>query len=101
MNQPSLKKINDHQYELSGELSMQNVPQVAEASAAMIHAMRGEISIDLSKVSRADSAGLVLLIEWLRIARRNNFTLRFEQLPEQLMQIARVSELHSILPINS
>jgi len=100
MNQITLEKINDQLYALSGELSMQNVPQISRETASLINAMTGEVSIDLSKITRADSAGLALLIDWLRIARRRNFTLHFEQLPEQLMQIAQVCELESVLPIN-
>ena len=100
MNQTTLEKINDQLYALSGELSMQNVPQISRETASLINAMTGEISIDLSKITRADSAGLALLIDWLRIARRRKFTLHFEQLPEQLMQIAQVCELESVLPIN-
>ena len=99
MNQPCLEKINDQQYALSGELTMHNVSQVSLDTASVITAMNGEVTINLSKIVRADSAGLALLIDWLRIARRRNFTLRFEQLPEQLMQIARLCELHSVLPI--
>ena len=99
MNQPHLEKISDHEYALSGELTMKNVPQVALETAPMIAGMSGEVSIDLSRISRADSAGLALLIDWLRIARREKVTLRFERLPDQLMQIAQVCELHSILPI--
>jgi len=100
MNQPSLEKINDQQYVLSGELTMQNVAKMSQDTAALLNAMSGEVSIDLSKIDRADSAGLALLIDWLRIARRRNFSLHFEQLPEQLMQIASVCELDSVLPIN-
>jgi phospholipid transport system transporter-binding protein len=61
--------------------------------------MSGEVCIDLSGITRADSAGLALLIDWLRIARREKVTLRFEKLPEQLTQIAEVCDLHSVLPI--
>ena len=100
MNQPSLEKINDQQYILSGELTMQNVSKMSRDTAPLIKTMSGDIYIDLSKIERADSAGLALLIDWLRIAKRRNFRLHFEQLPEQLMQIAKVCELHSVLPIN-
>lgn len=100
MKQPSLEKINDQEYVLSGELTMQNVAKISQDTAALLNTMSGEVSIDLSKIDRADSAGLALLIDWLRIARRRNFSLHFEQLPEQLMQIASVCELDSVLPIN-
>lgn len=99
MTQAGLEKINAQQYALSGELTMHNVSQVSQDTMPLVTSMSGEVTINLSKVVRADSAGLALLIDWLRIARRRGFTLRFEQLPEQLMQIARVCELHSVLPI--
>ena len=100
MNKPCLEKINDQQYALSGELTMHNVSQVSLDTMSLITSMSGEVTINLSKIVRADSAGLALLIDWLRIARRREVTLHFEQLPEQLMQIARLCELHSVLPIN-
>ena len=100
MKHPELERINDQQFALSGELTMHNVPQVSRDTAALLETMSGEVVIDLSKVVRADSAGLALLIDWLRVARRRNFNLSFERLPEQLMQIARVSELHTVLPIS-
>lgn len=100
MSQPVLEKINDQQYALSGELTMQNVSQVSRDTKPLLAAMSGEVTINLSRIARADSAGLALLIDWLRIARQQNVTLRFEQLPDQLLQIARVCELHSVLPIN-
>ncbi len=100
MSQPVLEKINDQQYALSGELTMQNVSQVSRDTKPLMVAMSGEVTINLSRIARADSAGLALLIDWLRIARQQNVTLRFEQIPDQLLQIARVCELHSVLPIN-
>ena len=99
MNKPCLEKINDQQYALSGELTMHTVSQVSLDAASLITTMKGEVTINLSNIVRADSAGLALLIDWLRVARRRNFTLHFEQLPEQLMQIARLCELDSVLPI--
>jgi phospholipid transport system transporter-binding protein len=99
MSQPDLEKINGQHYALSGELTMKNVPKVALKTASVIGAMNGEVSVDLSGITRADSAGLALLIDWLRIARRAKVSLRFEKLPEQLTQIAEVCDLHSILPI--
>ena len=100
MNQPHLEKIDAQQYAISGELTMKNVPQVAQDTAPVIASMSGEVSIDLSQITRADSAGLALLIDWLRIARRENVSLHFERLPEQLLQIVQVCDLHSVLPIN-
>jgi len=100
MKQAKLEQRDSETYQLSGELTMQNVPQVARDSEAMVNAMSGEVVIVLSEVSRADSAGLAMLIDWLRIAKQRQFSLKFEALPGQLMQIARISELDHILPLN-
>ncbi len=100
INTAQLKQIDAHQFALSGELTMQTVPTVARESTDMINKMSGEVKINLAEVVRADSAGLALLIDWLRSAQQNKFKLEFEHLPKQLMQIARVSELHKVLPIH-
>lgn len=99
MSLPVMEKVAENAFSLSGELNMQTVPLIARQSTGYLQGLQGEVSIDLSAVSRADSAGLALLIDWLRIARRQQYSLHFRHLPEQLMQIARVSELHDILPI--
>jgi len=96
----NLEQLDAHQYALSGELTMQTVPVVARDSQSLFNTMSGDIKINLAKVVRADSAGLALLIDWLRTAQRNKFKLEFEHLPEQLMQIAKLSELHELLPIH-
>ena len=49
--------------------------------------------IDLAGVKDSDSAGLALLIEWLSIARaRAARKLRYENIPTQLHQLARLSD---------
>lgn len=100
MKTANLTKNDTLNYQLSGELTMQNVPLVAKETAAMVNAMQGDIVINLSAVSRADSAGLALLIDWLRTANQRGFSIKFEGLPAQLKQIARISELDQILPLN-
>lgn len=101
MSTPVLTKVSENQYAVSGELNMQTVPAIARTANTFFEGVSGEVSVDLSAVTRADSAGLALLVDWLRLARRHHYTLQFKNLPEQLMQIARVSELHQILPIQS
>jgi phospholipid transport system transporter-binding protein len=100
MNTPSLTKVADNEFNVSGELNMQTVPAISRIANGQLSGLTGEVSIDLSAVSRADSAGLALLIDWLRIAKRHQYKLAFRNLPNQLLQIAAVSELQDILPID-
>jgi ABC-type transporter Mla MlaB component len=43
------------------------------------------------------SSGLALLIEWLSVAKAAGRSLRYENLPSQLHQIARLSEVEELL----
>jgi phospholipid transport system transporter-binding protein len=53
--------------------------------------------IDLSGVKDSDSSGLALLIEWLSIARASRHSLRYENIPSQLHQLARLSDAEELL----
>lgn len=53
--------------------------------------------IDLSGVKDSDSSGLALLIEWLSIARSEHKSLRYENIPTQLRQLARLSDVEELL----
>jgi phospholipid transport system transporter-binding protein len=50
-------------------------------------------------VERSDSAGLALLVECLRQAHQSGKSLRFFNIPAQMLAIARVSSLDQVLPL--
>jgi phospholipid transport system transporter-binding protein len=56
--------------------------------------------IDLAGVRSSDSSGLALLIEWLSVAKAAHRNLRYENLPTQLQQLARLSEVDHLLPMS-
>ncbi len=49
------------------------------------------ICIDLAKVGTTDSAGLALMIEWIKQSRMIRAQLRFKNIPEQLLALAKLS----------
>jgi phospholipid transport system transporter-binding protein len=53
--------------------------------------------IDLARVTASDSSGLSLLIEWLSVAKSGGKELRYENLPIQVHQLARLSEVEELL----
>lgn len=55
-----------------------------------------DITINLKQVDATDSAGLALIIEWLKIARSRNITLTFVNVPEQLQALALLSGFESL-----
>jgi phospholipid transport system transporter-binding protein len=83
---------------LEGVLDHRSVPALA-AESDDLFAGRTALEIDLARVSSGNSAGLALLLEWLRRARRAECRLGFRNLPPSLRDIARVSGIEPLLPI--
>ena len=75
---------------LQGELTFDTVAQLWEERDALL-AKGPHLIIDLQAVSRADSAGLALLIGLLRKAQQDGKSLTFSNIPAKLMAIAGVS----------
>jgi phospholipid transport system transporter-binding protein len=61
---------------------------------------REQVTVDLRGVTRSDSAGLALLVEWLRESEIGGNTIKFVNVPAQLLSIARVCGLEDILSLN-
>jgi phospholipid transport system transporter-binding protein len=53
--------------------------------------------IDLAGVTASDSSGLALLIEWLSVAKQAGRSLSYENMPAQLHQLARLSDVEDLL----
>ncbi|HEY0720371.1 MAG TPA: STAS domain-containing protein [Gammaproteobacteria bacterium] len=100
MNQAHIERSSDGSLQVSGELTFATVTALNGKAAALFAQPSGELVIDLAGVSRADSAGLALLIEWLRQAGHQGATLRFSHMPAQLHSIAAASYLDTVLPVS-
>lgn len=81
---------------VTGSLHFSTVSALFAAGAEAIKGDRAAV-IDLAGVTASDSAGLALLIEWLSVAKAASRTLRFENIPSQLQQLARLSEVEELL----
>ncbi len=79
-----------------GSLEFATVTRLLPLGSAAIGAGRAG-SIDLHGVTGSDSAGLALLIDWLAVARSAGRPLRYENVPLQLQQLARLSEVEELL----
>ena len=90
---------NDGRLKVSGELIFATVTGVLAESRGLFAQTDETIEVELGEVKRVDSAGLALLIEWMRMASAQDKAIRFINLPEQMMEIAAASDLESILPL--
>jgi phospholipid transport system transporter-binding protein len=100
MNHVQLVRVSPGVFALHGDLNFYSVPGIEGVFENLLSADEAEITIDLGEVSRSDSAGLALLVEWWKRAQRRGISLHFSHLPDQLLEIARISNLLSILPFD-
>ena len=100
MTDSRISQQDPQHFLVEGELNMVTVPTLLQAIASQFPASGSEAHIDLAGVTRSDSAGLALLVEWLRLAKTRNIRLQFHNLPPQLRDIARVSDLLPLLPLD-
>jgi phospholipid transport system transporter-binding protein len=81
---------------VAGTMHFTTVTRLLDVGSAAICNGRAAV-IDLSGVKDSDSSGLALLIEWLSVAKAANRTLRYENMPAQLHQLARLSDVEELL----
>ena len=81
---------------VAGALTFETVPDLYQNSSSWFEGA-GELILDLAQVERTDSAGLALLIEWLRRAQVENRTLRFANIPAQVQTLIRINGLQDAL----
>ena len=96
---PQLESDGQGNIRVSGELSFVTIPSLAPSYNDIFND-NTNIVIDLGGVTRADSAGVALLIEWQREAMQHKQTLRFEHVPAQILAIARVSGVDELLSLD-
>lgn len=77
-------------YLVDGDLTFATIDKHAVKSLAFLTAQK-EITIDLGQVRNTDSAGLALMIEWIKYCRAKRTLLRFSNVPKQLLSLARLS----------
>lgn len=81
---------------VTGSLHFTTVSSLLSAGVDAIDGGRAAV-IDLGSVASSDSSGLALLIEWLSVAKAAGRPLRYENIPTQLQQLARLSEVEELL----
>ncbi len=84
-------------YGLATPLTFATVPGVRERGLALIGAAEAGLAIDLGAVPQVDSAGLALLVDWLAVARARGAQLRYTSASTELLALARLSEVESLI----
>jgi len=83
---------------VTGELTFATARDARQLGELVLESSAAEsIVVDCGGVTRADSAGLAVLLDWLAWGRRRSRPVALHNLPASLLAIARISELDGLL----
>ena len=86
--------IDGDRLALSGVLNYESVLDVDQQGQAWLKGPApAECNLDLDMVTYSTSAGIALLLGWLRIATQQKKSLRIQKLPENMAALAKVCGL--------
>jgi phospholipid transport system transporter-binding protein len=86
---------------VTGALTFATAREARQLGLLVLEGSRAErIIVDCSGVTRADSAGLAVLLEWLAWGRRKSRPILLQRLPASIIAIARISEVDGLISAN-
>ena len=91
-----LEDKGDGHFALTGEMTFSSVESILDESESQF-GQHTRLEVDLSGVTRADSAGLALLLEWITWANHTVREIRFTDMPDRVLAIARTTEVDALL----
>jgi phospholipid transport system transporter-binding protein len=96
MSKFELNDLGEGHFALNGEMTFETAERILLASEEPFE-QHTRIEVDLEGVTRADSAGLALLLEWITWANHTVREIRFLSMPERILAIARTTEVEQLL----
>ena len=96
MSDFELRDKGDGHFVLTGDMTFSTAERILHDSEDPFeHHTR--IEVDLSGVGKSDSAGLALLLEWITWANHTVREIRFIDIPERIVAIAKTTEVEELL----
>jgi phospholipid transport system transporter-binding protein len=93
----TLEDLGEGRFRVGGDLDYETVTHLLDIDDPMFARANSDITVDLSGIRRTTSVGLSLMLEWLRKAKAEQKNIRFSNVPAQMLSMAKVSQLDSIL----
>ena len=85
---------------VSGELTLDTVADVFRQAEDSARRGQQPLEVDLAGVTRVDSSGLALILEWQARANRNRQHLKLSNAPADLLSLAGLCEAAGLLQLN-
>lgn len=99
MSQAAIVERAPGELALSGVIDHVSGPALREQGRRLIQGGRVPLVLDCSAVSKSNSVGLSLLLAFMRDARQAGRELSIRALPEDMREMAQVSALLELLPL--
>ena len=98
MSRARLEALGTGRFRVSGVLDATTATDILEQSEPRFaQAQEPQIEVDLGGVGESDSAGLALLIEWMRKAKQSGKKIHFANVPAGIEALARISEVEDLI----
>jgi phospholipid transport system transporter-binding protein len=91
-----LEARDNNRFAVIGALDL-DTAETLLAQANKLFPVQSSFDIDLGGVTRSDSTGVALLVEWLRQARSRGQGMRLFNIPPQMQAIIKVTDLDELL----
>ena len=85
---------------INGELTLDTVAALFEQAENAAAGGRKGMELDLEGVTRVDSSGLALILEWQARAKANGQHLKVRNAPADLLSLAGLCEAAGLLELN-
>ena len=89
----------DERMVVQGDVTMETVP--ALFAQGLQHLGSNDLVVDLSQTQAVDSAAVSMLLAWQRAAQSAQRALQIENLPEDLLSLAKLYGVEEMLPKQS
>ena len=96
MKKFEIRDLGDGRFSVTGEMTFATAEKILRASDEPFEE-HSQLEIDLSGITASDSAGLALLLEWVTWANHSVREIRFKDMPEKILAIARTTEVENLL----
>lgn len=92
----TLTRIDGSRAEVHGDLLNDTVPAVLPEGSRLLAVAGDSWTVDLAGVGKVSSAGVAMLLEWMRVAAAAGVALHIANLPEHMRPIISVSDLEPL-----
>ena len=99
MASAQVERVAPDHIKISGELGAQSVPGLLRDTQGWFDG-GSRIDVELANVTRADSAGVALLLDWWRQAQVHNTQIHYKNAPQQMLAIIDFCALEDVLPLS-